>query len=250
MSTRSAHGCPAPGGPAPDGPAPDAGDGTRPAPAPPARERILEAASRLFYGDGIRAIGIEAVVALAGVTKMSLYRNFASKDDLVAAYLAGRDRRYWHWWDTVIARHPGRPRDQLRALFAGAAKVAVVPGYRGCPFTNAAIEFPAPDHPGRRVAEANKQELRRRLRALAAETGAGTPDRLGDQLLLLLEGAYVSSQTFGPEGPAAAMVAAAEALIETAASAPADRVALPASQPPSPVNRSTSASDDTRSSAL
>jgi AcrR family transcriptional regulator len=218
MSDRSAQGRPAPAADRHDRGTND--DGTHGAGGPDAvrsaRERLLDAANRLFYRDGIRAIGVEAVVALAGVTKMSLYRNFASKDDLVAAYLASRNQRYWQWWETVVARHPGRPRDQLRALFAGAAKVAVIPGYRGCPFTNAAIEFPEPDHPGRRVAEANKHELRRRLRALAQDAGAAAPDQLGDQLLLLLEGAYVSSQTFGGDGPAAALVAAAEALIGAA----------------------------------
>ncbi len=187
------------------------GTGTR-----SARERILAAANRLFYQDGIRAIGVEAVVEQAGVTKMSLYRNFASKDDLVAAYLAYRDGRYWQWWDTTVARHPGQPQEQLRALFAGVAKVATMPGYRGCPFTNAAIEFPAPDHPGRRVAEANKRELRRRLRELVAALGVADPDGLGDQLALLMEGAYVSSQTFGSDGPASALAAAADTLIAAA----------------------------------
>jgi AcrR family transcriptional regulator len=181
--------------------------------ARPARKRLMEAANRLFYQDGIRAIGVEAVVEQAGVTKMSLYRNFASKDELVTAYLTDRDGRYWQWWESVVARHPGRPRDQLLGLCAGIAKVAARPGFRGCPFTNAAIEFPSPEYPGRRVAEANKREMRRRLRALAGQLGAGDPDRLGDQLLLLMEGAYISSQTFPEDGPAAVLVAAAEALI-------------------------------------
>lgn len=182
-------------------------------PVRPARERILEAADRLFYQAGIRAIGVEAVVERAGVTKMSLYRNFASKDELVAAYLEVRDRRYWQWWETVTARHPDQPAAQILALLAAIAKVAVVEGYRGCPFTNATIEFPDPEHPGRRVAVAHKREMRRRFRVLAAQAGAAEPERLGDQLSLLAEGAYASSQSFGSDGPAPAIVAAAGALL-------------------------------------
>jgi len=202
MSRRPAHGGPA-----------SAGGSCDTAAVPSARERILEAADRLFYQAGIRAIGVEAVVERAGVTKMTLYRNFASKDELVAAYLEVRDRRYWQWWEGVTARHPDRPAAQILALLAAIAKIAVVEGYRGCPFTNAAIEFPEPGHPGRRVAEAHKREMRRRFRALAEQAGAPEPERLGDQLSLLAEGAYASSQSFGANGPAPALVSAAEALM-------------------------------------
>ncbi|MFX8554431.1 TetR/AcrR family transcriptional regulator, partial [Acinetobacter baumannii] len=85
-----------------------------------------------------------------------LYRNFASKDDLVAAYLTRRDESYWRFWDDVTARFPGDPRAQLVALFERVVRVAVRPDYRGCPFSNAAVEFPDPDNPGRHVAQANK----------------------------------------------------------------------------------------------
>ena len=140
----------------------------RTAAEPPARERILESARRLFYERGIRAVGVEAVVEDAGVTKMSLYRHFASKDELVAACLGEREAAFWAWFDGKLAEHPGEPRAQLLALFRGLAKRTTAPGFRGCPMTNAAIEFPEPDHPGRRVAETHKRELRERLRELAA----------------------------------------------------------------------------------
>jgi AcrR family transcriptional regulator len=168
----------------------------------------------LFYQRGIRSVGVDEIVAAAAVAKMSLYRSFASKDELVAAYLRDNDRRYWRWWDEVMSRHPGAPREQLRGLFCALAKRATRPGGRGCPFTNAATEFPEPAHPGRRVAEANKRELRRRLGELARDAGARAPAQLADQLVLLFEGAYVSAQTFGANGPAATVAAAAEALIE------------------------------------
>lgn len=180
----------------------------------PARERILDVAKDLFYRQGIRAVGVDAIVAAAGATKPSLYRNFPSKDDLVVAYLKFRDEQYWRWWDDTVARHPGQPRQQIIALLKSLAGRSTRPGYRGCPFTNAAIEFPEPAHPGRAVAAANKAELRRRLRGLAAATGAREPDRLGDQLFLLMEGAYASGQIMGPAGPALHLAEAADALIQ------------------------------------
>ncbi len=189
-------------------------DGAKPAEGGTARERILETAHELFYREGIRAIGVDTIVARSGVAKMSLYRSFASKDELVAAFLEARNERYWAWWDGIMARHPGNPRAQLTALFAALAKRVASPDYRGCPFLNAATEFPSPDHPGRRVALANKRELRRRLRGLAEGIGARQPALLADQLLLLMEGAYSMGNTLGQEGPPQALPAAAAALIE------------------------------------
>jgi AcrR family transcriptional regulator len=179
-----------------------------------ARERLLAVAGELFYRQGIRSVGVDEIVASADVAKMSLYRSFSSKDELVAAYLRDRDERYWRWWDEVTDRHPGQPREQLLGLFRSLARRATRPDWRGCPFTNAATEFPEADHPGRRVAEAHKRELRRRLRELARLAGALEPALLGDQLVLLFEGAYTSAQTFGANGPAVAVVEAAETLIE------------------------------------
>jgi AcrR family transcriptional regulator len=182
--------------------------------APPARERLLAAANDLFYRQGIRSVGIDEIIAQADVAKMSLYRSFASKDELVAGYLRERDRLYWEWWESVVARHPGAPREQLLALFRALVRRATRPDYRGCPFTNAATEFPEPDHPARAVAVANKRELRRRLRDLAREIGARDPEILADQLVLLFEGTYSSAQTFGAAGPAGRVAEAAETLLD------------------------------------
>src|SRR5262245_15038094 len=74
-----------------------------------ARERILQAVDELFYRDGVRAVGVDSVIEYAGVNKMSLYRNFASKDELIAAYVQDRNRQYWAWWDGVMERHGGDP---------------------------------------------------------------------------------------------------------------------------------------------
>jgi AcrR family transcriptional regulator len=188
----------------------------------PAHERIREVARELFYRQGIRAVGVEAIVAAAGATKMSLYRHFASKDELVAACLADRTAAFWAWFDSMLARHPDEPRAQLLALFAGLAKRATGKGFRGCPMTNAAIEFPEPDHPGRHVAETSKRELRARLETLARGAGAAEPAMLADGLLLLFEGSYASSQTFGPDGPAGRVDRIAASLIDAWCGRPQD----------------------------
>ena len=190
---------------------------------PNARARILSAASRLFHERGTRAVGVEAVVDEAGVTKMSLYRNFASKDELAARCLEERIAGFWAWFDGTLAVHADDPRAGILALFEGLAKRATRADFRGCPMTNAAIEFPEPDHPGRRLAQTHKRELRCRLAELAAMAGAADPDGLADGLVLLIEGAYASSQTFGPDGPARSLAAAAQALLEAQGCGPGAR---------------------------
>jgi AcrR family transcriptional regulator len=182
----------------------------------PARERIFAVAKDLFYRRGIRAVGVETIVAEAGATKMSLYRSYPSKDDLVVAYLEERDARYWTWWDDVVARHPNAPRDQLRTLLGDIATRVSRPKSRGCPFTNAATEFPEPDHPGRKIAERNKQELRRRLTEIAAALGARNPKKLGDQLFLAIEGTYATANLMGAGGPIDSLVDTGDALVDAA----------------------------------
>ena len=180
----------------------------------PARERVLAVAGDLFYRHGIRSVGVDEIIAEAGVAKMSLYRSFPSKDELAAAYLGVVDERFWRRWEERAARHPGQPREQLREHFRSLARNTTSPEWRGCAFTNAATEFPEPDHPARVVAERNKHELHRRLLDLCRAIDARDSATLADQLVLLFEGAYASAQTFGAAGPAGAVAAAAEALIE------------------------------------
>ena len=180
---------------------------------PRAAERILGVARKLFYLEGIRAVGVDEIVRRAGVTKPSLYRSFPSKDELAASYLRVYEQEFWKRFDAAVAAHPGDPRRQIIDFLSGVGTRAVMPGYRGCGMTNAAVEYPEPGHPARQVGEANKQELRRRLRAMARDMGAVDPDTLGDGLLLLIEGAYISGQLFGPGGPAASVAENADRLI-------------------------------------
>jgi AcrR family transcriptional regulator len=192
------------------------GHATEPAKAaaqPRAAERILAVARDLFYRVGIRAVGVDEIVRQAGVTKPSLYRSFASKDELAASYLRVYEREFWKRFDKAVSQHPGNPRKQIVAFLSGVSHRAVKSDYRGCGMTNAAVEYPEASHPARQVGDANKRELRRRLRAMAAEMGAPDSDVLGDGLLLLIEGAYISGQLFGPGGPAASVAENADRLI-------------------------------------
>ena len=179
----------------------------------PARQRILETASEMFYRDGIRAVGIDAIIARSGVAKMSLYRNFPSKDALVTAWLEDRNALFWRRWESVEASRAGEPRAQLEAILDMVAAAASHPKWRGCPFLNTGTEFPEPDHPARAVILGNKRAVRARLQALAAAAGARDPDLLAQQLQLLIDGAYAIGQSLGPEGPASTVSSAGRALI-------------------------------------
>lgn len=161
---------------------------------PSARDRILDTAKRLFYRDGFRATGIDRIVAESGVAKMSLYRHFASKDDLIAAFL---DWRHDHWtaWFTAAV-------DARLARGEGLAAVADVLGewfgqddFRGCAFINAVAETGATDDP-RHLDQAvrHKRDLERYLGDAAARLGLGTPERVAEEAMLCVEGMIVRAQ--------------------------------------------------------
>lgn len=182
------------------------------------RERILETASALFYRQGVRAVGVDLVVAQAGVAKTSLYRHFRTKDDLVAAFLAREDADFWSTWGGVAERHAGDAAAELDAHLAWIGARVGRPNYRGCPQLNVAAEFPEADHPARKVAAAHKRELRRRLRLIAERLPARDPDTLAGQLLVLINGAFVSAQALSSEETTPLLQAAARALVSAARS--------------------------------
>ena len=157
-----------------------------------ARERILATASELFYREGIRAIGVDTVVERSGVSKTSLYRQFESKEALIAAVAAEQDRSFWAWWDRMEEQHADDPRALLDSLLSGIAERIGRPAYRGCPFLNLATEFPDQNHPGRIVVRGNKEEMRARLATIVARLGAADPNRVASQLTLIINGAYAS----------------------------------------------------------
>jgi AcrR family transcriptional regulator len=181
---------------------------------PSARKRIFDTASQMFYRNGIRAVGIDAIAARADTTKMSLYRSFSSKDELVAEWLRDHDTRFWQTWDAMSQKYPGEARKQLQAAFGMLAKHVSDPGARGCPMVNAAVEITDKEHPAKRVIEAHKAKLRMRLAELCEGTGASEAALLADELFLLMEGAQVST-VLGVQIPARNAARAAEALIDS-----------------------------------
>ena len=179
----------------------------------PPRQRILAAAGELFYRHGIRAVGVESIAEAAGTNKMTLYRHFDSKDQLVAEYLrqeAGKADAYW----TELARlHPGDPLAQIRAWLAGMAAHVADRNERGCALANAAVELPEKDHPARAVIEDCKRRQRDELVRLCGSAGLSEPEMLADELLLLIEGARVTAQSMGADGLDARLGRMSEALI-------------------------------------
>jgi AcrR family transcriptional regulator len=187
-----------------------------------AQEHLLRAANELFYREGVRAVGVDAVVERAGVNKMSLYRQFSSKDDLVVAWLEQADREFFERFERHITKHSGTPVERLNRYFSDLAQRASATDYRGCPFVNVSAEFPDASHPARLCVNRNKEKLVARLNELAAQAGAREPAALADALALLIEGIYAASQTYGPGcGPiAAAPVVAAQLIAAACTEAP------------------------------
>jgi AcrR family transcriptional regulator len=179
----------------------------------PARDRIFETARELFYQHGIRAVGVEAIAHEAEATKMTLYRNFPSKDELVAEVLREQERDYWVWWDQVTSCCCDDPRGQLEAIFDAFETKACNADVHGCPLSNAAIELHEADHPAQKVSVAYKQQLHARLVDLCKRAGAIDED-LADGLMLLMEGSYTARVTLGSEGPARAVARAGRMLIK------------------------------------
>lgn len=180
------------------------------------RDRILNTARELFYREGVRGVGVDTVVAQSGVAKTSLYRWFASKDQLIASVIEAEAKARWDGWDRTAARSAHLPpRERLRAHLGAIVTYVNSPSYRGCPFMNVTSELPDPEHPARIIALGVTQELKRRLRWLVdAIEGVRDPERLTDQLLLLVEGTFSASLFLGSDGPQSCLIEAADALVD------------------------------------
>lgn len=174
----------------------------------PARERILETAFRLFYARGPRGVGIDTVIAESGVAKATLYKHFASKDDLVLAYLDKVDQ-IWFAQLRAAARDAGDdPRDQMVGMFDALGAACRRDGYHGCAFINTAAESSSGSDVHARTVE-HKNVVRAWLVDLARRAGARNPDQLARQLTLLLDGGLAAGVLdVDPTTPAAAKTAA------------------------------------------
>lgn len=182
--------------------------------APRPRDRIVATARELFRERGVRGVGVDAIAERAGTNKMTLYRHFGSKGDLVVACLRGYAAEFEEVWLRIERSAPGDPAGQLRAWVRGAAEYAAGDG-RCCEISNIAVELAGEDHPARAVIEELKLAHRDRLAILCRAAGIAEADLLADTLTMLLEGARVSRQcAAGSEGPSARFQRAAEAVLQ------------------------------------
>jgi AcrR family transcriptional regulator len=179
------------------------------------KDKLFQTAARLFYQHGYRAIGVDSLAEESGIGKMTLYRHYPSKDDLIVAYLKDSNEIFWRNFEQITKEAP-TPREKLLAFFESLQDYVNTPACYGCPFLNVATEYPETDYPGHRVAIEHKQSVRARFRQLAKEAGARKPEALADQLFLLMDGAYMASRMFGARNPAAHLAQAARILIDAA----------------------------------
>jgi len=178
--------------------------------------RVLDTAGELFYARGVHEVGMDELVRATGLGKATVYRLFATKDELIGAYLRRLSADILALVDVEIERHAADPRAAVRAIFAAVAADLHRPTFRGCAFNNASIEFPDPQHPARAAARDYRHQLHQRLLTLSNRIDPARGDALGDQLALLIDGMYTSAAHLGPAGPAAAGPALADALIGSA----------------------------------
>ncbi|QDY99258.1 TetR/AcrR family transcriptional regulator [Nitratireductor mangrovi] len=181
------------------------------------RERIIEAATKLFYGEGIRAVSVDAVAAKAGLTKRTLYYHFASKDDLIVAYLEGRDQpnlaAFRRWFDET----PGPLADKVRGIFVELAISAGKPSWKGCGFLRTTAELAAmPRHPAIRAGAAHKKKFEDWLAGIFAEEGLAEAERLARRIVLLLDGSFAQVLLHRDPAYMEEAGAAAHALVEMA----------------------------------
>ena len=175
------------------------------------QERILETADRLFYGQGIRAVGVDTIAAEIGISKRTLYNYFPSKDELIVAYLS----RHF-----IQAKASDRPLlEQILRYFDWLERWFATDTFRGCPFVNAVAELGDPTHPGAKMAVAFKEQRRLWLRDALARLNVADPDGLATQVAILVEGAIIAALIRGDPGMAGAAKAAARVLL-TAAGVP------------------------------
>ncbi len=178
------------------------------------REHVLEVAHTLFYWEGIRSTGVDRIAAEAGVAVTTLYRLFASKDDLVAAYVDRAHEGYRQWFAQALEAGGDDPRQRILALFDALTEQVQPDQCRGCPFLMALAEFPDPNSAPHRNAVAMKTWVRTQFEELAHAVTATDPGALADQLCLTMEGVYASVQALGVTGPARQVRALVQLLLD------------------------------------
>ena len=181
----------------------------RPAP----RERLLEAADRLFYEEGVCSVGIDRILKEADAARASLYSTYGSKDELVRAYLQRRSEAWQALVAEVLPQRWSTPRERIIGVFEMLSEWFAAPGYHGCPFINASAEIasaPAVED----VRDRHRAWVRELFTELASQSGAGDPQATAAQLVLLYDGSMVGAQLDRSVEPGHAAQVAAAALVD------------------------------------
>jgi AcrR family transcriptional regulator len=177
------------------------------------REHLLSVAQRMFCELGFHAVSVDDIVDEAEVARMTLYKNFGSKEELIVATLEREDTMFRQWLASAVEARASHPKDRILSLFAALHERFAADGYYGCAFIRASIEYPDPSHPIHRAAREHKEMIRSYLRGLAAAVAPGDAVMLSEQLYLLFEGAITASQLHGEPWPAEYARKAADKLI-------------------------------------
>lgn len=175
--------------------------------------RILNSAARLFYRNGIRAVSVDQVAAGAAVTKVTVYKHFRAKDELLAACLHALDERFFAWFVHEVEASTEDPWDRLLVVFDVLDRWFQRSDFRGCAFINATVELADPEHPAREAVMAHKTRCRRYFRALAEAAGVPDADALSDQWMLLTEGATITAHVEADRGAARKARAGADVIL-------------------------------------
>ncbi len=194
---------------------------------PSARERILETASSLFYAEGLRAVGVDTIIARAGVAKASFYRHFPSKDDLIVAFLERRDTLWRSWLKATVEQLSPAPEGRPLAVFDALAQRFALADYRGCAFINSIVELANRNHAAHHAATDHKRRVTTYLGELLTRAGIRKPDELAYRFMMLIDGAIVTTLRDGTPYPAsAAREIAATMLAQSRHSPPRRRKAV------------------------
>ncbi|HYP17361.1 MAG TPA: TetR/AcrR family transcriptional regulator [Opitutus sp.] len=180
------------------------------------RDQLMTTAWNLFYRDGFRAVGIDTLLAAAGVAKMTLYNHFPSKDDLIIAVLERRSDGLVAAVDAAIAAAGRTPSRQLAAVFDGLKAWFSADEFKGCAFIRALSEYPDPTHPIHQAAWRHKRAMNARIRAIAEAADARQPAALADTISLLIDGAIIAAHATSTNAPADSARAAALNLLKLA----------------------------------
>lgn len=183
--------------------------------SPWAKVRILETANELFYQDGIRSVGVDRLISASSVTKATFYKHYGSKDKLINDYITGRHQGMVALFNATIEAAPDAE-SALRTLLAGVISDISRPNYRGCPFLNAAAEFPEADHVVRKVIAAHRDWLTDTYTTLIGDLGHRMPGDAADDIMIAMDGAQCGGYAGDPIAACAALGRAVERVIASA----------------------------------